>query len=189
MELVVDHVMFPVYFNNDFLAVVEAVWREQNSGRVYSEPQNPDFKGTYFESKSFYVEYLSTVQSEPYWSNAVYVVVPKVYWAHYQSPALVSEHFLVPAFGCGYTLVGPDYPQLNSTLAAAQTYDGFTLLISKALEQQLLKIAGQSWELPHSGKIRVHEELFHVHDIVVINEHDKLVAPLLQANPVLRDFF
>jgi hypothetical protein len=189
MELVVDHVMFPVYFNNSFLEVIEAEWREQNAGRVYSMPQNRVFKGLYFESKSFYVEYLSTVKSEPYWSNAVYVVVPKTCWSHYESPALVTEHFLLPAFGCGYTLVSPDFPHLNSTLAKSQTYDGFTLLISRALEQELLKVAGQSWILPRSGKVRVHEKLVHAHDIVVINDKSKLVAPLLQPNPVLREFF
>ncbi|NOT53661.1 MAG: hypothetical protein HOP18_03560 [Deltaproteobacteria bacterium] len=189
MELIVDHVMFPVYFNNGFLEVIEAEWRSQNAGRVYSQPQNPVFKGTYFESKSFYVEYLSTVKSEPYWSNAVYVVVPKAHWSHYKSPALMTEHFFLPAFGCGYTLVSPDFPHLNSTVAKNQTYDGFTLLISRSLEQELLRVSGQSWILPRSGKVRVHEKLVHPHDIVVINDKAKLVAPLLQPNPVLREFF
>lgn len=188
MEIVVDHVMFPVYLNNGFLEVVEAEWHAQSLGKVYSQPQNSMFKGTYFESKSFYVEYLSTVKSEPYWSNAVYVVVPKKYWSYYKNPALSVEHFLVPTFGCGYTLVSPEFPHLNSVLAKGQTYDGFTLLISKALEQELLRVAGQSWVLPHSGKVRVHEKLVHVHDIAVINEKSKLVAPLLQPNPILREY-
>jgi hypothetical protein len=188
MEVVIDHVMFPVYFNNPFLEAVEAEWRAQNLGKVYSQPQNPVFKGVYFESKSFYVEYLSTVKSEPYWSNAVYVVVPKKYWSHYKNPALSTEHFLVPTFGCGYTLVSPEFPYLNSVLAKGQTYDGFTLLISKALEQELLRMAGQSWVLPPSGRVRVHEKLVHVHDISVINDKFKLVAPLLQPNPILREF-
>lgn len=189
MELIVDHVMFPVYFNNGLLEVIEAEWRAQKAGRVYSQPQNPVFQGTYFESKSFYVEYVSTVKSEPYWSNAVYLVMPKTYWSYYKSPALVTEHFLLPAFGCGHTLVSPDFLHLNSTVAKSQTYDGFTLLISRALEQELLRVGGQSWILPRSGKVRVHEKLVHAHDIVVINDKSKLVAPLLQPNPVLRGFF
>ena len=188
MELVVDHVMFPVYHNNAFLEVVEAEWRTQSIGKVYSQPQNPVFKGAYFESKSFYVEYLSTVKSEPYWSNTVYVVVPKKRWSHYKNPALLTEHFLVPTFGCGYALASPEFPYLNSAVAIGQTYDGLTLLISKALEQELLRVAGQRWVLPPSGKVRVHEKLLHVHDIAVINDKSKLVAPLLQPNPILREF-
>jgi hypothetical protein len=188
MEIVIDHVMFPVYFNNAFLEVVEAEWRAQSLGKVYSQPQNSVFKGVYFESKSFYVEYLSTVKAEPYWSNAVYVVVPKKYWSHYKNPALSTEHFLVPTFGCGYTLVSSEFPYPNSLLAKGQTYDGFTLLISKALEQELLRMAGQSWVLPPSGRVRVHEKLMHVYDIAVINDKSKLVGPLLQPNPILREF-
>lgn len=189
MEIVIDHIMFPVYFNNAFLEVVETEWRAHSFGKVYSQPQNSVFKGVYIESKSFYVEYLSNVKSEPYWSNAVYVVVPKKYWSHYKNPALSTEHFLVPTFGCGYTLVSPEFPNVNSVVAKGQTYDGFTLLISKALEQELLRVAGQSWVLPLSGRVRVHEKLLHVHDIAVISDKSKLIAPLLQSNPILREFF
>jgi hypothetical protein len=71
MELQLDHVMFPVYFNNQFLNIVEQVWKNQSSGRVVQMPQYPAFKLVLHFSKSFYVEYLSTVQSEPHWSNAV----------------------------------------------------------------------------------------------------------------------
>ena len=188
MEIFVDHVMFPVYFNNAFLEVIETEWRTQSLGKVYSQPQNSVFKGVYFESKSFYVEYLSTVKTEPFWSNAVYVVVPKKYWSHYEKPALLTEHFLVPTFGCGFTLVSPEFPNLNSVLAKGQTYDGFTLLISAALERELLSLAGQRWVLPSSGKVRVHKKLLHVHDIAVLNDKSKLVAPLLQPNPTLREF-
>jgi hypothetical protein len=189
MELQLDHVMFPVYFNNSFLNIVEQVWKGQLSGRVVQMPQNPAFKHVLHFSKSFYVEYLSTVQSEPYWSNAVYVVVPKKYWSFYKSPALVTEHFLIPEFGSGFQIVSPQFPHLNSVEAKGESYDGFTLLISKALEESMLNIAGQKWVLPSNGKIRVHEKLHHVHEIAVINEKSKLVAPILQPNPVLREFF
>jgi hypothetical protein len=189
MELQLDHVMFPVYFNNSFLNIVEQVWKGQSSGRVVQMPQYPAFKHVLHFSKSFYVEYLSTVQSEPYWSNAVYVVVPKQYWSFYKSPALVTEHFLIPEFGSGFQIVSPQFPHLNSVEAKGESYDGFTLLISKALEESLLNIGGQKWVLPSNGKIRVHEKLHHVHEIAVINEKSKIVAPILQPNPVLREFF
>jgi hypothetical protein len=188
MELQLDHVMFPVYFNNPFLNIVEKLWKEQSSGRVVQMPQYPAFKHVLHFSKSFYVEVLSTVQSEPYWSNAVYLVVPKQYWRFYKSPALVTEHFLIPQFGAGFQLVSPDFPHLNSVEARGESYDGFTLLISKALEESLLNIGGQKWVLPGNGKIRVHEKLLHAHEITVINEKNKIVAPLLQPNPVLREF-
>ncbi|MEZ5448400.1 MAG: hypothetical protein R3E89_05110 [Thiolinea sp.] len=47
MELIVDHVMFPLYFNNQFLEVVEEVWKELNVGKVTIGKQNPAFKGVY----------------------------------------------------------------------------------------------------------------------------------------------
>jgi hypothetical protein len=188
MELQIDHVMFPVYFNNPFLNLVEQIWKNQSGGRVTQMPQYPAFKHVLNFSKSFYVEYLSTVQSEPYWSNAVYVVVPKKFWGHYKSPALVTEHYLIPEFGAGYQLVSPEFPHLNSIVAKGEAYDGFTLLISKALETSLLSIGGQKWVLPSNGKIRVHEKLHHAHEMAVINEKSKIVAPVLQSNPVLREF-
>ena len=188
MNLVIDHVMFPIYFNNPFLEVVESAWKENGEGEVFSQPQNPAFKGVYFKSKSFYVEYLSTVKTEPYWSNAVYVVVPKKYWDFYQNPALCSEHFLVPSFGCGYQLVSPDFPFLSRIISKDISYDGFTLLISEALEKELKNIGGQVWSLPSDGKVKVHEKLLHVHDMAVIDENAQLVAPILQVNPLLREF-
>lgn len=188
MDLLIDHVMFPVYMNNPFLEVVEKIWRGRESGRVSAEPQNAAFKGLYFLSKSFYVEYLSNVKDQPYWANSVYVVVPKEHWGYYKAPALAGEHFLVPRFGCGFTLVSPDYPHLNSRIAGDESYDGLTLLISESLKEELISIAGLRWRLPVSGKIRVQEGLFHSHDMAVIDEGSKLVAPLLQPNPFLREF-
>lgn len=189
MELEIDHVMLPVYFNNALLESIESVWRDRARGRVFTQPQNDFFKGVYLQSKSFYVEYLSTVETQPYWSSAIFFVVPKQYWGHYENPAMVNEHFLIPSFGSGYQLVSPDYPYLNSKTAKDETYDGLKVLISSALEQQILAIGGQKWSLPKNGKLQVHDGLAHLHDIVVIDENDKLVAPILEANPILRDFF
>ena len=180
--------MFPIYLNNPFLDIVEKIWTEQRSGKVFNQPQNAAFKGVYLQSKSFYVEYLSNVKDQPYWSNAVYVVVPQKHWGYYDKPALLDEHFLLPKFGCGYTLVSPDFPYLNSLSAREQHYDGLTLLISEALKLELLSIAGLQWRLPDSGKVRVHKNLIHVHDMAVVNEKSQLVAPLLQPNPLLREY-
>jgi hypothetical protein len=189
MELEIDHVMFPVYANNPMLETIESIWNEKNKGKVYTQPQNENFKGVYLGTRSFYVEYLSTVASQPYWSNAVYVVVPTEYWSAYENPALRTEHFLVPWFGSGFQLVSPDYPYLNKNIAGDEDRDGLTILISPALEKELLSIGGQKWALPANGKVKVHDGLAHLHDIVVIDSNEKLIAPLLEANPVLRDFF
>jgi hypothetical protein len=188
MELILDHVMFPVYYNNPFLEVIEDIWRERELGKVFAEPQNESFKGVYLSSKSFYIEYLSNTKSEPYWSNTVYIVLPKTYWGYYEAPDLMTEHFLTPTFGCGYCIVNPDYPYLNSVVSRDEVHDGLTVLISSALEKELLRLGGMNWTLPASGKLRVHESLVHPYDMAIIDENSKLVAPLLQANPLLREF-
>jgi len=95
----------------------------------------------------------------------------------------------VPWFGSGFQLVSPDYPYLNKNIAGDEDRDGLTILISPALEKELLSIGGQKWALPANGKVKVHDGLAHLHDIVVIDSNEKLIAPLLEANPVLRDFF
>jgi hypothetical protein len=188
MELIIDHVMFPVYMNNDYLAVAKEVWESHEAGDVAMAEQGPSFKGLYNRSKSFYVEYLSTVRNEPYWSNAIYLVVPNEHWDYYENPAIRTDHFLIPRFGSGFQLVSPDFPHLNSKLATNVEYDGFTLLISKALETELMNIGGLTWSMPGNGKLRVHEGLHHLHDMAVINEGNKIVAPVLEANPLLREY-
>jgi len=189
MELTIDHVMIPVYLNDTLLEFVEHNWANRKLGKVFSEPPGNSFRGLYLKSKSFYVEYLSTVETEPYWSSAIYLVVPNEYWDAYKKPAMRNDHFLIPSFGSGYQLVSPTFPHLNTIVSKDESYDGLTILISKALEQELLTIGGKQWVLPKNGKIRVHEELHHLHDIAVIDERNKIVAPLFEANPVLRGFF
>lgn len=185
MQLQIDHVMFPVYFNNAFLGVVEETWKSKSIGRVFSEAQNAVFQGVYLQGKSFYVEHLSTVESEPYWSNTMYVVVSKEFWSHYAAPALRTEHFLMPRFGCGYSLVSPEFPHLHSSLPQ-QSYDGLSILISSALEGELKTLAGKAWTLP--SHVRAHGALHHAHDMVVVDDNSKVVAPLYQANPLLREY-
>lgn len=189
MELIVDHVMIPVYFNNTLLDFVEHNWTHRELGKVFTEPQGDNFKGLYLKSKSFYVEYLSTVETEPYWSSAIYLVVPNEFWDAYKEPAIRTDHFLIPSFGSGYQLVSPSFPHLNTIVSKTESHDGLTILISKALEQEILNIAGKQWVLPKNGKIRVHKGLHHLHDIAVIDKDNKIIAPLFEANPVLREFF
>lgn len=189
MELKVDHVMFPVYMNDTLLEFVEHDWKNRDMGRVFTQPPNNSFKGLYLSSKNFYVEYLSNVNTQPYWSSAVYLVVPTEYWDAFKNPVLRTDNFLIPFFGSGYQLLSPSYPNLNSIVSKDESYNGLTILISKALEQELLKIGGEQWTLPKDGSMRVHEGLHHLHDIAVIDQNNKIVAPLLEANPVLRDYF
>jgi len=189
MELKIDHVMFPIFFNDALLKFIEEDWTLRKTGKVYTQPFNGAYTGVYLPSQSFYVEYLSTAESQPYWSNAVYLVVPTKYWDAIENPAMRNEHFLIPYFGSGYQLISPDYPHLNSKVSENESYDGLTILISKALEKELLTIGGQQWTLPKNGKVQVHDGLHHMHDIAVIDENSNMIAPIFEANPVLRDFF
>ncbi len=190
--LVIDHVSFPVYNNNAFLDAVTENWMARSLGTIHQQPQNPAFKAVSLLNPSFYVEVLSNTAQQPYWSNQVYVVVDKALWKQYEKPALVTEHFLVPAFGCGYALVNPAYPHLNTTLPRGSETGKSTaqirLLISPTLAQDLSSIAGQSWRLPDNGSVIVHPGLLHAHDMAVIDDKQKLVAPILQPNPLLREF-
>jgi len=52
MEITIDHVMFPVYFNNSFLNSVEENWTQRNLGYVDTQAQNDFFKGLYLHTKS-----------------------------------------------------------------------------------------------------------------------------------------
>lgn len=178
--------MFPVYMGGDFLAAARTVWEAFGTGDVFDRPPNRSFTGLYYQSRDFYVEYAATQVTEPYWSNAIYLVMDPKHWDHYASPALRTDHFLIPAFGSGYQLVSPDFPHLNARIAKTG-YRGLKTLISPALAAQILSIGGQDWSLPDT--LEVHDGLHHLHDIVVINEDRKIVAPILRENPILREFF
>ena len=155
-------------------------------GKVFRETEREEFLPLYCRSKQFYVECLSNNSTYSYWSNSVYVVVPKEFWGYYKEPAHISEHFLIPYFGSGYQLVSPDFPSLNSNLPG-DFDEGFTLLVSPDLYNVLTKIADQDWELP--DHIKPHNDLKHMHDMAVIDKEDRLVAPLYASNPALRAYF
>ena len=180
MELVVDHIMFPVYNNLGFLDEVEQCWKKHHTGVVMMGPPGPQYKGVYYSSKSFYVEHLSTVKGEPYWSNTIYFVVDKKHWEFYENPDMVDENWLKPRIRGGFALLSPDHPGLQSKHFSGITYDGFTILISKTLEEELREICGLTWKLP--ANMAIDEKLLHSFDMAVVNENDTLVAPLYQHN-------
>lgn len=186
MQLVIDHVMFPTYLGDQLLDEVEWTWRNREYGKVFREAERKEFLPLYCQSKQFYVECLSNRSTFSYWSNAVFVVVPKELWSYYKEPAHVSEHFLIPYFGSGYQLVSPDFPNLNSKLTG-EFDEGFTLLVSPDLYKILARIADREWKLP--DHLKPHTDLKHMHDMAVLDAKDRLVAPLYQANPALKGYF
>jgi hypothetical protein len=77
-RLQIDHVMFPVFSNPTFLDMVDAHWtKQEHSGAIRreSEVKHSLYSAAYLSGRDFYVEHLTTAETEPYWSNAVYVVV------------------------------------------------------------------------------------------------------------------
>ncbi|MET1410863.1 hypothetical protein ABVF61_01255 [Roseibium sp. HPY-6] len=186
MLLTIDHVMFPVYLGDQLLDEVEWTWKDRGYGNVFREAERREFLPLYCQSSRFYVEYLSNRSTFSYWSNAVFVVVPKVFWDYYKEPAHVSEHFLIPYFGSGYQLVSPEFPHLNSKLEG-RSDEEFKLLVSPDLFKVLSNVAGQKWSMPDF--VSPHSDLKHMHDVAVLDSEDRLVAPLYQANPALRGYF
>lgn len=189
LELQIDHVMFPVYHNDAFLDEVREIWKGHNKVDIVEGGEEGEYKGVYFRSKRFYVEHLSTSKGNTYWSNNVYVIVSKEHWGRIKNPAKVFEHILIPSFACGYQLVSPEFPYLNSKISQGVTYDGFTLLISAKLEKDLLNLCGLKWKWPTSLKVKVHEGLLHPYDMAVIDEGNTLIAPLYQSNFGLKEYW
>ena len=128
--LEIDHIMFPVYNNNDFLDEV-ALEYNKNKNYVYDiGEQTSMYKGIYLYSKNFYIEHLSTIKGQYYWSNSLAILLDKKYWSYYKNPDLIDENFMTPKFGCGYFFVNPKYKHINKNISKS-TYDNFTIYISK----------------------------------------------------------
>ena len=180
MELQIDHISFPVYNNFEFLKEVEDNWKKYANGLVEIGKDRPAFTGVFYYSKNFYVEHLSTQKDDGYWCNTVYVVVDKKYWGHYENPKFLNEHWLKPDSRSGFAIFSPATPFLNSSLKKDISYDGLKILISKTLENELTNLCGLKWKLP--SYMTVHEKLLHAYDMAVINENDRLIAPLHQSN-------
>jgi hypothetical protein len=181
-RLKIDHIMFPVYNNNNFLEHVYKTWIKVNKQCNIGE-QNSMYKGVYYPTNNFYVEHLSTTQGEKYWSNSIYVILKTKYWSYFINPDSISEYFLIPKFGCGYHIISPNYPHLNRL--SKSNDEQLKVHISKALMVEIENLCGFKWEVPNF--IRVNDKLLHNYDIAVINSDDRLIAPLFQSNFALEN--
>jgi len=176
--LKIDHVMFPVYNNNNFLEEVANEYKK-NDKYVYNiGNQEKLYKGIYLYGKSFYVEHLSTIKGETYWSNSLAIILDKKYWSYYKNPDMIDDNFMIPKFGCGYFFVNPNYPYTNDKKNKSD-YDNFIIYISNELEYELKNIGGISWTLPKY--IKVDNNLKHKYDIVV-KDDDVIIGSLFQSN-------
>ena len=180
-ELIVDHIMFPVYNNDPFLDEMQEIWETKNIGEVERADYDA-YSAVFFKSKEFYVEYLSTNKGDGWWRNKVYIVVDKKFWDYYESPFIKDDFFLVPERTSGYALISPEYNALSSKVNQHIEYEGFTILISEELKSILLNICGLKWELPPF--IKTNKNLIHETDMVVIDEEGEYIAPFLECNPV-----
>lgn len=176
--LQINHVMFPIYNNNNFLLEVEEEYKD-NKKYIYDiSEQSPLCKGIYLYGKSFYIEHLSTIKGEIYWNNALGIILNKNYWSHYVKPEFINEYFLIPKYSCGYFFISPDYPFINSNKIKSD-YDNFIIYISRNLARTLIFVGGGDWTLPRF--IKINEELKHPYDIVV-KDNKNIVGPLFQSN-------
>lgn len=179
-QLIIDHIMFPVYNNDSFLDEIKIIWEEKGFGKVTREDYE-QYSGVYLSTKNFYVEYLSTNKGDGWWRNKICIVLDKKYWDFYETPMLRDEHFLVPNYFSGYFIVSPDYPKLNSKDSSDIDFDGLTIYISEKLAEKLKCAAGKNWTLP--SFVKIHKELVHENDIVVVeNGKEEYIAPYLQSN-------
>lgn len=181
MKLIIDHVMFPVYDNNKFLKKVYKEWKKNKKYDISIGKQNDRFRGIYLFSTNFYIEHLSTTINNPYWNNALCIVVDKKYWKYYKHPDEISDDYLIPKYGCGYFLIDPQskfrYKHGNKNIGSQ--YDNFTILISKKLEISIKKICGLDLQLPKY--IKTCNNFTQHYDIAVIDNNIR-IAPLFQSN-------
>lgn len=179
--LSVDHVMFPVYHNPDFLNFTKKYWKIF-SNNITSQNHNTFF-GVYLFGKDFYVEHLSVNKKLPapqqYWSNSLCIALDTKYWHRFKKPFFKSEQYLTPYVGCGYFLINPKYQHKKKSSVKLK------ILISKSLKKEIEMLT--KMKLP--SYIKTHKLLLHNYDIVVTSNKNKLVAPLLQSNfPLVSEF-
>jgi|AntAceMinimDraft_17_1070374.scaffolds.fasta_scaffold07273_3 hypothetical protein len=180
-ELVVDHIMFPVYNNDAFLDEVKEIWETKGVGEIKRDDYEA-YSGVFFKTKKFYVEYLSTNKGDGWWRNRICVVVDKQHWDYYKEPFLKDEFFLTPEITSGFFLVSPEYNSTNTKINKDIDYKGFTIYISEALKEKLENICDLKWKLP--DYIKTNKNLIHETDIVVVDGKGEYVAPFLQCNTI-----
>lgn len=98
MELIVDHVMFPVYNNNGYLDEVEKELKKYYKSNLNKGSQNKLYKGIYLHCDQFYIEHLSNTRGNYYWSNAICIQCDKKYWKYYKNPDSISDDFMTLVF-------------------------------------------------------------------------------------------
>jgi hypothetical protein len=128
--LEIDHVMFPIYNNNNFLNEVANEYKKNKKYMYLIGKQQPSYKGIYLHSKNFYIEHLSTVKGEYYWSNSLAILLDKKYWSYYKKPDSISEHFMTPKFGCGYFLL------IQSIIQQIKKYQKVIMIILQYIYQK-----------------------------------------------------
>jgi len=180
-ELIVDHVMYPVYNNDAFLDEMMEIWKAKKVGKVKRDDYDA-YSGVFFETKSMYVEYLSTNKGDGWWRNRICIVLDKKYWDYYKEQFMRDEFFLTPEITSGFFLVSPEYNSLNSKINSQIEYDGFTIYISDVLKEKLENICGMKWILPEF--IKTNSNLVHETDIIVVDEKGNYIAPYLQSNTI-----
>ncbi len=114
-ELIVDHIMFPVYNNDTFLDEMKEIWDAKNVGEIKRDDYDA-YSGVFFQTKSFYVEYLSTNKGDGWWKNRICIVMDKKYWDYYQEPFIKDDFFLTPEITSGFFLVSPEYIKTSNNL-------------------------------------------------------------------------
>ena len=176
-RLTIDHVMFPIYNNPDFLKVVEDYWKTFK-GKVFKQPNS-----VFISQNHFYVEHISVDKNlspeDHFWSNAICLELEKKYWNYFENPLIINDNFLTPYAGAGYFFVNPHYEYTNKKLKNNDS-NSFKILISNNLKKELENIANKKWILPDF--VNVHPNLLHNYDIVVLDDNNKLIGPYLQSN-------
>ena len=100
--------MFPVYNNDPFLDEMKEIWEAKKVGKIDRQIDRDDYEaysGVFFNTKSFYVEYLSTNQGDGLWRNRICIVLDKKYWDYYEEPFIRDDFFLTPENGKPYLMV------------------------------------------------------------------------------------
>ena len=176
--LTIDHVMFPIYDNNNFIATVNKYWKKFNS-KVKNQHDR-----IFLNTKNFYVEYISVSKKlsplDCFWSNAICIELDDHYWNMVKNPLIKTDYFITPYAGCGYFFVNSKYKYINRNINKNKNNNNGFIFISKKLWDELEYLFDIEWRLPNY--IIIDKNLLHNYDMFVLDENYKLMAPYLQSN-------
>jgi hypothetical protein len=169
--------MFPIYYNPYFLTIVKKYWNTFNS-KISSQKDR-----IFLYKYSSYIEHISISNklpdNEQYWSNALCIELDKKYWKFFKNPFIINDNFLTPKAGCGYFLMDPNYKYSNKKINKSNN-NNFIIYISKKLYDELQHLVGLNWKIP--SFIKIHKELLHNYDIIIVDDKNKIIAPYLSCN-------